>query len=99
MMKNFIDQSHGIDLPGLNSGFGKCCKVALLVHPAGKDAGGMEIREDRIPTIGKKFFVELIPVAAGAGYMKFHVEQTSQGGQEWNNYTGFRILSLPRAFS
>ena len=72
-MEDFVDEAHGVDLPGFDGALWVFEQVALLVHLLGQAAGSVEIGQDNIAAEGINGLVELVALAGLTGDVEFHV--------------------------
>ncbi len=61
-MQDLVDQAHGVDLSSLDSLFGKCDQVELLIHALGKDPRGVKVGKEYIAAEGEHSLFKLVVV-------------------------------------
>ena len=71
-MKNLIDQSHRVDLAGINSLIRVGSDISHLVYMLCKDTRGMKVRDNNMPIKRKKRIFKLISLACLPVDMEFH---------------------------
>ena len=79
-MEDFVNESHGIDLPGSDRLLREIDQIPFFIYFLGEDPDCMEAWEDDISAEGKKSVVKLIEVPRLPGDMKLHHDCILGGG-------------------
>ena len=71
-VKDLVNQTHGIDIPGSDSFLRMLSQITLLIHLLCKSSSSMEICKDHVPVRLEQSLFEIVTVSCLPGDVKLH---------------------------